>query len=1111
MQYTVYDRLLQRELGQDRKRYSSIRGIYGDRKWVGDLDIVNELAGHNGCVNALSWSRSGRLLASGSDDHRINIHSYNPESSTSPFSLTTSILTGHRSNIFSVKFMPYSNDRTIVSATDDVRIFDIEHSGHSAFGSAPSNNYSQSGRRRAGIHGAPEGLTLTEGDTNAKAFRCHTDTVKRIVTEDNPFYFLTCSEDGDVRQWDIRQPSRIYPPAREGMRPTWADANAADNVPPPLISYSRYHLDLNTISCSPSQPHYIALGGHHLHCFLHDRRMLGRDQYRERGAKLSSPSNWTGHEDGQLGKATQCVKKFAPNGQRRMRRSDNGHITACKISDANPNELVVSWSADWIYSFDMMRSPDATEDFFTSKVSVGSTKRRAKDKSQKRKRPQSNVMPLEAAERGGSRQRTESSQASESAPQEGLALRVNYGNGQSEEIRIGEPETPLSHCQAPKAVETGNYRIGTTAVRILYQLSNLSHSSSVADDPVEYTTTFDSVLWHATSSLPIIDEVARTWRYPVEPNAVEVAVQNQLRDARASTRRCVQAAGTLARVLGGHLRTRDDADAMISRYYTVIQPAPSERPLSRREQFGYDFLKAILLWLDSGPGSLVEGFSSPSSNPRLPINPDASIDDIDTILIPYLLRLAGETPVVDVDVSRFERDETRILFPSEKASVIAFARAVKIPFADLTGVIVPAAGSSLINCDVQDRKDAVKRWAFKIARSVLLTTAKHIRFSFVNRAFGGLGNPDARTIAEEEALRVQQEDIDPLEEEEEAELISRGWVQESTDRSREDQAAVPSASQPRDINDSTAVSAGNTTGGSVVEEEVEDVEEEEDEDEELDDDVDDEEEDYNMGYGDMDDDDEDDEDGLSRIQGGRVLWRSDTARSHLRESVESDVPCPPHTRKYTGHCNVRTVKDVNFFGLQDEYVVSGSDSGHVFIWDRKTSQLLNILEGDGEVVNVVQAHPYEPTIAVSGIDHTIKIFSPDAQAQRNARRGIGINPADPSLPSLNFGRRRRPVNTSRTVVPPDPSLSEDEEDQVVAGGLSSRKRMHDQYAITSRNDMDRRGGGDDAFISRGLLAQIARRLRDGDLGGAPDPDDSDVDADDDGPVVVDNDEGCTVM
>ena len=51
---TVYDRVLQRELGNER-RYSKVRGIYGDRKWIDNLDIVNELAGHSGCVNALRF------------------------------------------------------------------------------------------------------------------------------------------------------------------------------------------------------------------------------------------------------------------------------------------------------------------------------------------------------------------------------------------------------------------------------------------------------------------------------------------------------------------------------------------------------------------------------------------------------------------------------------------------------------------------------------------------------------------------------------------------------------------------------------------------------------------------------------------------------------------------------------------------------------------------------------------------------------------------------------------------------------------------------------------------------------------------------------------------
>lgn len=49
---SIYDRILRRELGES-SRYSSVRGLYGDRAWIGELDIVSELGGHSGCVNAL--------------------------------------------------------------------------------------------------------------------------------------------------------------------------------------------------------------------------------------------------------------------------------------------------------------------------------------------------------------------------------------------------------------------------------------------------------------------------------------------------------------------------------------------------------------------------------------------------------------------------------------------------------------------------------------------------------------------------------------------------------------------------------------------------------------------------------------------------------------------------------------------------------------------------------------------------------------------------------------------------------------------------------------------------------------------------------------------------
>lgn len=824
--------------------------------------------------------------------------------------------------------MPYSNDRTIVSATDDIRIFDIEHSGHSAYG---SDSRQRTGGTRPNIRRVRDAVTLTGTDTNERAFRSHNDTVKRIVTEDNPFYFLTCSNDGDVRQWDVRQPSKTYPPAQDSRLPSWArDPDATDNILPPLISYSRYGLDLNTVSCSPSQPHYIALGGAHLHCFLHDRRMLGRDKIRERGSSLSSPSNWTECDEELLGQATQCVKKFAPSGKQYMKRNDGGHITACKISDAHPNELIVSWSQDHIYSFDINRTPDAREELTTSKVTMGDTTGRVKDKSRKRKRPKSSTQ--ESADRAGSKQRTESAD-------EDLALRVRYGNGQSEDIRIGAATSNgMTQEELDDLRGTDHFRIAKTTVKIkkrIFDLSDLGESGL----HLEYT----SLLGMAHSILSDVDDIARSWGYPVDPDPVDLAVQNKLRDDRAASRRFVQAAGTLSRAMGGQLLTGSNAtsDAGISQYFASIQHAPREREMPRHEQFGYDFLKAILLWLDSGPGAVVEGFSSRSGGDRMPIPQDSDMDALQDILIPYLMDLASEDPVVNVDVSKFMTDSMRVLFPTEVDAVRAFSQAIQIPFADLTG----DEDDDTSGFTNQDRDAAKLRWGHQIGRGSLLNAASNVKFSFVDRAFGGRGISDSSIRAEERALKEKQEDIDPIEDEIEqlsAEIARADAISEleavSGFRSGSDSATEYVPAEFEDLLD-------EEDGEGEEMEEEDDDEDEEIEDDDSDGDVEDEEEDSES----------EDEEGLSRTRSGRILWRSDFGRRrNQRNKVERDIPCAPHTRMYAGHCNVKTVKDVNYFGLQDEYVVSGSDSGHVFIWDRKTAQLVNILEGDGEVVNVVQ-------------------------------------------------------------------------------------------------------------------------------------------------------------
>lgn len=100
----------------------------------------------------------------------------------------------------------------------------------------------------------------------------------------------------------------------------------------------------------------------------------------------------------------------------------------------------------------------------------------------------------------------------------------------------------------------------------------------------------------------------------------------------------------------------------------------------------------------------------------------------------------------------------------------------------------------------------------------------------------------------------------------------------------------------------------------------------------------------------------------------------DFATLELDQKFKAPIIMP--RRRFTGHCNVETVKDVNFIGVEDEFVASGSDDGNFFLWRKDNGRIHGIYEGDQAVVNVIESHPRLPLIACSGIDTTIKLFAP---------------------------------------------------------------------------------------------------------------------------------------
>uniref|UniRef100_A0A7N0U6Q2 Uncharacterized protein n=1 Tax=Kalanchoe fedtschenkoi TaxID=63787 RepID=A0A7N0U6Q2_KALFE len=81
---------------------------------------------------------------------------------------------------------------------------------------------------------------------------------------------------------------------------------------------------------------------------------------------------------------------------------------------------------------------------------------------------------------------------------------------------------------------------------------------------------------------------------------------------------------------------------------------------------------------------------------------------------------------------------------------------------------------------------------------------------------------------------------------------------------------------------------------------------------------------------------------------------------------------------YKGHRNYETVKGVNFFGPNCDYVTSGSDCGRIFIWKKKEGDLMRVMEADNYIVNCIESHPHNMVLASSGIDSDVKIWHPEA-------------------------------------------------------------------------------------------------------------------------------------
>ncbi|KMZ63696.1 hypothetical protein ZOSMA_3G01800 [Zostera marina] len=267
------------------------------------LALENELEGHQGCVNTITWNSTGSLLVSGSDDTQINIWSHANKK------LIHTIDSGHSANIFCTKFVPETSDEVIVSAAGDaeVRIFNLSRGGSGIF----------------------------EQDKPTTIFRCHSKRVKKLAVDAlNPNIVWSASEDGTLRQHDFRQgtPCSSSSSSNCTCQNILLDLRHAHKKS--LGDSSKYSLALKSCDINTTRPYQLLVGGSDSFARLYDRRMLSLSSF-------------------QVNRKPRCLGYFCPThlSERVTDMQSSMHLTHVVFSP-NGEELLLSYSGEHVYLMD---------------------------------------------------------------------------------------------------------------------------------------------------------------------------------------------------------------------------------------------------------------------------------------------------------------------------------------------------------------------------------------------------------------------------------------------------------------------------------------------------------------------------------------------------------------------------------------------------------------------------------------------------------------------------------------------------------------------------------------------------------------------------------------
>ncbi|KAJ2698656.1 hypothetical protein FB645_005579, partial [Coemansia sp. IMI 203386] len=177
-------------------------------------------------------------------------------------------------------------------------------------------------------------------DSCIRTFAVHQAPVKRAaVMPNNPFEFLSCSEDGTARHFDVREPAPLnnamHRASRRGGRI--------------VANYSSMDAELHAIDANPFHSSIFAVGGSMSSIMVHDRRMPQLDDHLSQSA--TRMRNWSGDK---------CVVRlrvdanFESDGV--YEHTSENTVTGLRFSKDVANQVIGSWCYDHVYLFDLNQS-----------------------------------------------------------------------------------------------------------------------------------------------------------------------------------------------------------------------------------------------------------------------------------------------------------------------------------------------------------------------------------------------------------------------------------------------------------------------------------------------------------------------------------------------------------------------------------------------------------------------------------------------------------------------------------------------------------------------------------------------------------------------------------